>query len=997
MSTLTQPTVVIDGQYPVSDITVSSKILYGKNQPFPKAVIKVQKNLFNSLSYWEGLTPAVTAVPTITDATTTIAISSYGSAEDMVITSHDSDDSYITFTCYHPAYKLKKTKISSLASFTTSDKSTFAFTSTSAYTVTAVQRGSDTSRFVLTCALSSSPAYTVYFQVYVEGTSTYTVSTEYMFGDPGSIFAFFAIVGAGYLPATLSIDSGFTYDYGMSLKDSYTSAELTTMKATRNSLDSMLSVVKLRTDAYCWAQIQALGYLTNRIPFFYDRAYFVDYNAQLPSDYYQSDKSISVNYGTCTEEQYDSAGSVSDIEHNLSYIATNADQGSNYIRSSQEVTSENYKDTLSVSDVTTQTAGTSVYYAYPCFDSQSYPDNTTAVATLTALKAMTTMYPGDIAYVTATSLYYEYYGNAWHALTGMNQPRNFQTMMIGLNLLLMNYHPGDCVAIQISEVDSNAPTVTFTPSSGTAFTSYIALFSATGMSDGDIAMVSADGSTVYFQYSSSSAIWTVYGVDGDRSASFLPYTRCETFTDNQNSITITNAPLACTEVAWPSCITTLWWGDPQFMDATQQVSSLESVSQDTTTTGNTDSTISDKYAAKLVIGSQALSDLTDDRENFYGLIIEKNWNNDLYRLAGYEDGTLNAYFNSDGKIMSGNGSVVLSASGIVIGSGSSITLGGVTLDENGLTGTGFTLNSSGLALTSGSINIGGVTLNSSGLTGTGFTLNSSGLTLTSGNITIGGVTLNSSGLTGTGFSLTSSGLTLTSGSIHIGNTIINSSGATLTTGTIGGNSFTSSGIVIHNGSLNIGHTYVNSTGTYIDIADSGEYSGFPYAYSFSNGSSLSSSTCAGGLFGTANGVFLTQGGSPTLFNSAIILSSSGIYMDGASFEMIDHTHSVTAYPINFISNHTSAGGFGCLSIQCGTANVTANQDNTITFDKVLLSFPVPAIFFVPVYASSGSGGIGTDMHFKYFTSSSSGITGFVMRIPDRCTQIDWTVIGLLAA
>ena len=68
---------------------------------------------------------------------------------------------------------------------------------------------------------------------------------------------------------------------------------------------------------------------------------------------------------------------------------------------------------------------------------------------------------------------------------------------------------------------------------------------------------------------------------------------------------------------------------------------------------------------------------------------------------------------------------------------------------------------SSLTNSASSISLGnGVTLSSSGLTGTGFTLNSSGLSLTNTNSSISlgnGVVLNSSGLSGTGFSLTHPG------------------------------------------------------------------------------------------------------------------------------------------------------------------------------------------------------------------------------------------------
>lgn len=102
---------------------------------------------------------------------------------------------------------------------------------------------------------------------------------------------------------------------------------------------------------------------------------------------------------------------------------------------------------------------------------------------------------------------------------------------------------------------------------------------------------------------------------------------------------------------------------------------------------------------------------------------------------------------------------------IQVGTGENI----ITISGKGtgsITGSGFTLNKSGLALTKGSVSIGNdVVLNSDGLKGYGFLLNSSGLTLSKGVVSIGNdVVLDSAGLKGKGFNLNSSGLTLTNGS-----------------------------------------------------------------------------------------------------------------------------------------------------------------------------------------------------------------------------------------
>ena len=133
---------------------------------------------------------------------------------------------------------------------------------------------------------------------------------------------------------------------------------------------------------------------------------------------------------------------------------------------------------------------------------------------------------------------------------------------------------------------------------------------------------------------------------------------------------------------------------------------------------------------------------------------------------------------------------------IQVGTGENI----ITISGEGtgsITGSGFTLDKSGLALTKGSVSIGNdVVLDSAGLKGYGFTLNSSGLTLSKGVVSIGNdVVLNSDGLKGKGFNLNSSGLRLTTGEVSLGNEVVlnsaglkgkgfnlNSSGLTLTNG-----------------------------------------------------------------------------------------------------------------------------------------------------------------------------------------------------------------------
>jgi hypothetical protein len=154
-------------------------------------------------------------------------------------------------------------------------------------------------------------------------------------------------------------------------------------------------------------------------------------------------------------------------------------------------------------------------------------------------------------------------------------------------------------------------------------------------------------------------------------------------------------------------------------------------------------------------------------------------------VAGTADTVASGSYMADGTIFNlNNGSLrsknfYISSTGVAVFRGTLAAAGGTFSGDisaatgtftGGVSGTGYSLNNSGLNLTNASsvITLGGVTLNSSGLSGTGFTLNSSGLNLSNAasSISLGnGVVLNSSGLTGTGFSLTTTGVVASAGAI----------------------------------------------------------------------------------------------------------------------------------------------------------------------------------------------------------------------------------------
>ena len=187
-----------------------------------------------------------------------------------------------------------------------------------------------------------------------------------------------------------------------------------------------------------------------------------------------------------------------------------------------------------------------------------------------------------------------------------------------------------------------------------------------------------------------------------------------------------------------------------------------------------------------------------------------------------------------------NGKLSLkSATNSLLWDGTTLTInGGGTFSGNisaatgtftgGVSGTGYTLNNSGLILsnagssiTAGTISLGNnVVLNSSGLSGTGFSLTTTGLSLTTGAVTLGnGVTLNSSGLSGTGFSLTTSGVSATTGQIG-GWTISSTELAGGSPSGGGDGSFTTSGIRLgSSGYISSKNFYINSSGAAVFKGD----------------------------------------------------------------------------------------------------------------------------------------------------------------------------------
>ena len=392
------------------------------------------------------------------------------------------------------------------------------------------------------------------------------------------------------------------------IKDSYTSEEIATLKGTHASLNGDGDVhradwVTLRPDEYCWDVIKSLGLLSNRIAFFYDRAYFVDYYST-PHKY--DDVSPLWIDWSGNDEQFEENG-VTYTRLQINNLSANNDQGSRYVRSSQKVISEGYEATISISDANTMTSGQDIKFMYA-----------------------------------------ENVSNDNGVYTFSTETRNFQTRLVALNTLIRYYLPGDAIQFDMAETYHANREFSKLPNT----TEY----------EGEIVAINDDATLTTTYYKSSyvtptTVKWTRVSdrdIEAVRDARFDVYSLSPTIHDEQNDITLNNVPLAQTAIFYPSMITQYTWGEPEFMDEENSLSSLEGTAQDSMLDNTSDTSISNNYSAKIVVGNQKLAELKDDRNGFSGLILEKNWDADLYRLSGYNNGSLQTYINSKGEFLSGD-------------------------------------------------------------------------------------------------------------------------------------------------------------------------------------------------------------------------------------------------------------------------------------------------------------------------------------------------------
>lgn len=616
----------------ISNLILGMTTYYGKNQPFPYTVISLTKQLRDS-DYWEerrtkDLSSSTydnyTFPPELTQMSTILSTDLFSVKCNWYYERiEDNDNQTYSITCVDRTYLMKYTTLEKLFDFTY-DNGTYYFN----YLTDLIKVKTTVTSTVDKIQLQSRD-FTGAVDLYIDHSNTPYISR--IEGSGTNIFRIIAHTIGGYSYADgFIIDDGYMpelIDY--EIKDSYTSAEILALKNGNHvSLNGDGDVhradrVTLRPDEFCWDVIKSLGLLSNRTVFFYDKAYFVDYESTPIK--YQDPGNIWIDWEG-DDTQFEKDG-VTYTKLQINNLSANNDQGSKYVRSSQKVISEGYEATITISDAQTTSSGNDIKFMYAEDVTKS---------------------GSDFVFSTET--------------------RNFQTRLVALNTLIRYYKPGDAVQFDIAETYHANRTLDSLPED----TEY----------EGEVIAINDESTltTIYYKssYISSDEVkWTRISdrdIAFQRDSKFGVYSRSDVIYDAQNDITLKNVPLAQTVIYYPSMITEYTWGEPEFMDEEGSLSTFEDITQDSVLDNTGDTSISNNYTAKIVVGNQKLSELDDDRTGFSGLILEKNWDADLYRLSGYNNGSLQTYINSQGEILSGDQT---SANRVVINR-NGITIGGVT-------------------------------------------------------------------------------------------------------------------------------------------------------------------------------------------------------------------------------------------------------------------------------------------------------------------------------
>ena len=541
---------------------------------------------------------------------TQFVLNIYGMSGTWVYERLEDNGATYDITLVSPAYYLKTITLLSLFNFTISGTTVTLSNVNLSSTITWTD---DEGTFTVT--FDTNRTLTFGIKRVSIGNSNYQYSlTKLINVKVDDLFVFLAHYVAGY-DYTNGMDIGAGYYYNANIlgvpngiHDTYTMQDIETIANSKDPIVSgttLFENVTIRLDEFAWDVLNSLALLSNREIIFDDKAYFKPLN-QNPSG------NISIDW-----ERPENPVSGTFYPEVLA-LAENDDQGSQYVTSSQKVISEAYETTVAISDTTSTYVGQDIKFIGADDTKQSTSSTNNSV-------------------------------------------RNKQAKIIALNALIKNYKPGDCIEYTVNE--------TAYPATSTIITSWSQLSSVT--EDAFIYQTMLPNSNIVaFEsyYIKKNGVWFEYDTDNPIMQPQYTVTSCVAeIEDKHNNITLEDAPVALITIEYPACLTTYTWGNPEFMDEQSQFNDLSAVSQDSVLDNTSDTGISSSDATKIVVGNQAVHQLLDDRTGFTGLIMEKNADNNVYRLVGYNQGAEQAQFNSEGKIVAGANLVTLSDTGITIG------------------------------------------------------------------------------------------------------------------------------------------------------------------------------------------------------------------------------------------------------------------------------------------------------------------------------------------
>lgn len=716
----------------ISDILISSNIGFGKNQPFMFVSVNIIKQLFNSKEYWANKTLTTassdptdvsfgktfsTTKPDIISGTTRIAIDTYGKTRDLVIAKiNDTGDSLIELQIANGMYKTKSLPLSSIFSMTATGildpygMPVFVIdwmpSNVLPYSVQGMIGERYTQKIIPEPYSDSTPLSSLYVDLKYQGPG-HLPELEMIYGTTSDIFRFIAFAIGEYDPTSVGPSADMLIDYPLhyvngvpkpELAESYSLSDIQEFAKTKQILqwDGGEIQTKFRPEINCWDAINYIADVTLRVPFFYDKAYLVSYeNAPLgnlsTNGTYLSN--LIIDYGLFPDYIYPNytlsgwspmnTGDIFFVESDRRFyivldgtqspplytdanlettlgIAVNADQGEKNVIQQQTVSAENFEWTSFISDYPTRNEGASIQSHYPDMSESG---------------------------IEGSDLTLE-----------LSKGRKYQTKLCAMHKIVDNYRPKNMIRYNISEVtlDPNMPPIYTTYGSATAFDTALANGTLPLVDGRVIGIITKHPSGLlkseeYLIWNAASNSWLNYPRSSFRRAKYSPYSKVRIIEDRQNAITLDEAPLAYTNLIYPSCVTELTWGWPEFQDAEGQLDVVDGMASGATQEGDGDINISDKWSSKLSIGNQPLSQIDEDFTDFSGIAIVKNRTAEVYEIRGYGPSLidpnvtgLQTRFTSTGAIEAGINPITNIATVRLDQDGINIAQGGIVISQAGI-------------------------------------------------------------------------------------------------------------------------------------------------------------------------------------------------------------------------------------------------------------------------------------------------------------------------